>query len=120
MIPGRSSNCQHGLGQFPSTDDKSSTGLSYRAPALAFALAGAAAVHPGAYRGALQVLDARIAADAHRRVGVAHARSTAGHLPVLAEFDTIRGLAGIGAYLLRRDQVGDAVRAVLGYLVGPG
>lgn len=94
-----------------------STGLFYGAPALAFALAGAAAVHPGAYRGALQVLDARIAADAHRRVGAAHARSTAGHLPVLAEFDTIRGLAGIGAYLLRRDPGGDAVRAVLEYLV---
>jgi hypothetical protein len=51
MIPGRSSNCQHGLGQFPSTDDNSSTGLSYGAPALAFALVGAAAVHPGAYQG---------------------------------------------------------------------
>ncbi|MGH3914241.1 MAG: lanthionine synthetase C family protein [Pseudonocardiaceae bacterium] len=94
-----------------------STGLFYGAPALAFALAGAAAVHPGAYRGALQVLDTRIAADARHRVGAAHARSTAGHLSVLAEFDTIRGLAGIGAYLLRRDPVGDAVRAVLGYLV---
>lgn len=94
-----------------------STGLFYGAPALAFALAGAAAVHPGAYRCALQVLDARIAADARRRVGAAHARITAGHPPVLAEFDTIRGLAGIGAYLLRRDPVGDAVWAVLEYLV---
>lgn len=94
-----------------------SMGLFYGAPALAFALAGAAAVHPGAYRGALQVLDARIAADARRRVGAAHARIGAGHLPVLAEFDTLRGLAGIGAYLLRRDPGSEAVRAVLGYLV---
>ncbi|MGH3830822.1 MAG: lanthionine synthetase C family protein [Pseudonocardiaceae bacterium] len=94
-----------------------STGLFYGAPALAFALAGAAAAHPGAYQGTLPVLDARIAADARRRVEAAHARITAGHLPVLAEFDTIRGLAGIGAYLLRRDPAGDAVRAVLGYLV---
>ncbi len=94
-----------------------STGLFYGAPALAFALAGADAVRPGVYRGALQVLDARIAADARRRVGTARARITAGCLPVLAEFDTIRGLAGIGAYLLRRDPAGDAVRAVLGYLV---
>ncbi|MGH3870174.1 MAG: lanthionine synthetase C family protein [Pseudonocardiaceae bacterium] len=94
-----------------------STGLFYGAPALAFALTGAAVVHPGAYRDTLQILDARIAADARRRVRAAHARITAGHLPVLAEFDTIRGLAGIGAYLLRRDPVGDAVRAVLGYLV---
>jgi len=94
-----------------------STGLFYGAPAFAFALACAAAVHPNAYQGALQVLDARIVADAYRRVGIAHDRITTGHLPVLAEFDTIRGLAGIGAYLLRRDPMGDAVRAVLGYLV---
>lgn len=93
------------------------TGLFYGAPAVAYALAGAAAVRPGAYRAALASLDARIAADAHRRVDAGHARIAAGGLPVLAEFDAIRGLAGIGAYLLHRDPHGAALRAVLGYLV---
>lgn len=94
-----------------------STGLFYGAPAMAFALSSAAAVHPGAYRGALASLDARIAADARRRVQAARDRITAGRLPVLAEFDTIRGLAGIGAHLLRRDPGSEALRAVLEYLV---
>ncbi|WP_049575589.1 lanthionine synthetase C family protein [Streptomyces sp. SBT349] len=94
-----------------------STGLFYGAPAAGFALSSAAAVHPGAYRRALASLDARIAADARRRVKAARDRITAGRLPVLAEFDTIRGLAGIGAHLLRRDPQGEAVRAVLEYLV---
>jgi lantibiotic biosynthesis protein len=92
------------------------TGLFYGAPAVASALAGVAAVRPGAYRAALKFLDARIAADVHRRVGKANARIAAGRLPVISEFDTIRGLAGVGAYLLRRDPDGAALRAVLGYL----
>lgn len=95
-----------------------STGLFYGAPALACALAAAATVHPRSYRAALDCLDAQIVADTFRRVEQAHARITAGRLPLMAEFDTIRGLAGLGAYLLRRDQDGGAaLRAVLGYLV---
>lgn len=94
-----------------------STGLFYGAPAVAFALAGAAAVRPGTYRAALASVDARITADALRRVNKAHARIEAGHLPVMAEFDAIRGLAGVGAYLLHRDPDGAALRAILGYLV---
>ncbi len=95
-----------------------STGLFYGAPGVAFALAGVSAVHPGAYRGALRSLDGQITADARRRAEAAHARIAAGRLPLLAEFDTIRGLAGVGAYLLRRDRDGAALRAVLAALVG--
>ncbi|MGW4034519.1 lanthionine synthetase C family protein [Streptomyces sp. NPDC004838] len=95
-----------------------STALFYGAPAVATALAAAASVRPGAYRGALAALDARITADAHRRVDTANSRIHEGALPVMAEFDTIRGLAGIGAYLLSRTpDMDDALRAVLGYLV---
>jgi hypothetical protein len=93
------------------------TGLFYGTPAVAYALAHAAAVRPGTYRRALASLNARIAADAHRRVDTAHARIAAGHLPTMAEFDTIRGLAGIGAYLLHHDPDGPALHAILEYLV---
>lgn len=93
------------------------TGLFYGAPAVAYAFARAAAVRPGAYRSATESLDARIAADAHQRVDKAHSRIAAGRLPRMAEFDALRGLAGVGAYLLHRDPDGAALRAVLGYLV---
>jgi hypothetical protein len=89
----------------------------YGAPAVARALAGAAAVRPGTYRSALAPLARQIAADAHARVDKAHERMDAGMLPLMAEFDTIRGLAGLGAYLLHHDPDGTALRAVLGALV---
>ncbi|MEU5529340.1 lanthionine synthetase C family protein [Micromonospora chersina] len=87
------------------------------APALAHVLACAATHQPGVYAHALDGLDRAISADARRRVAAAHARIDAGELPALAEFDVIRGLAGIGAYLLRRPSAGDALHAVLEYLV---
>ncbi|MGB3441108.1 MAG: lanthionine synthetase C family protein [Actinophytocola sp.] len=93
-----------------------STGGFYGAPAVARALAGAAAVRPGAYRSALVPLVRQIAADAHARVDKAHTRMDAGMLPRMAEFDTIRGLAGLGAYLLHHDPDGTALRGVLGAL----
>ncbi len=58
---------------------------------------------PGTYQDALERLDKVITADARARVDAAHARIDAGRLPTLAEFDVIRGLTGIGSYLLRRD-----------------
>ncbi|TKG62331.1 lanthionine synthetase C family protein [Prauserella endophytica] len=94
-----------------------STGGFYGAPAVARAIAGAAAVRPGTYRSALAPLARQVAADAHARVDTAHRRMDAGELPVMAEFDTIRGLAGLGAYLLHHDHGGTALRAVLGALV---
>ncbi|EHR53481.1 hypothetical protein FHU38_000096 [Saccharomonospora amisosensis] len=94
-----------------------STGGFYGAPAVARALAGAAAVRPGTYRSALGPLARQIAADAHARADTAHTRMDAGVLPLLAEFDTIRGLAGLGAYLLHHDPGSTAMGAVLGALV---
>jgi hypothetical protein len=91
--------------------------LFYGAPALAHALACAAAHRPGSYGRALDVLDQQIATDTRRRVDDAHARIDRGSLPTLAEFDVIRGLAGVGSYLLRRDPCGETVHAVLEYLV---
>jgi hypothetical protein len=90
--------------------------LYYGAPALAFAL-HAAADRPGRYARALANLDRHIAATTRRRLEDAHARMDRGELPALAEFDAIRGLSGIGAYLLRRDPHADLIRAVLAYLV---
>jgi hypothetical protein len=58
-----------------------------------------------------------MAADVRRRLEAAHRRIDTGRLPELAEFDTIRGLAGYGAYFLRRDPAGTDVRAVLDYCV---
>ena len=94
-----------------------STGGFYGAPAVARALAGATAIRPGTYRSALAPLARQIAADAYARVDTAHSRMDAGELPPMAEFDTIRGLAGRGAYLLHHDPGSAALRAVLRALV---
>lgn len=91
--------------------------LFHGAPALAHVLACAAAARPGSYEKALEGLDRVITADVRRRAGFAQARITAGRLPALAEFDVIRGLTGVGSYLLRRDPGGEVVRAVLEYMV---
>lgn len=89
----------------------------YGAPALAHALACAAGHLPGAYQRALDTLDRQMADDVSRRVDAAHRRIDAGLLPVLAEFDTIRGLSGYGSYFLRRNPGSAALRAVLDYCV---
>nr|WP_197972611.1 lanthionine synthetase C family protein [Streptomyces gossypiisoli] len=89
----------------------------YGAPAFALALACAANHLPGAYQRALDTLDRQTAADVSRRIDAAHRRIDAGLLPALAEFDTIRGLTGYGAYLLRHNQDAAALRAVLDYCV---
>ncbi|MFE2726338.1 lanthionine synthetase C family protein [Kitasatospora sp. NPDC059327] len=91
--------------------------LYYGAPALALVLDCAAQAHPGSYQRAMDRLDRVVAADTVRRCERAEARLERGDLPKLAEFDTIRGLAGLGAVLLRRAPGGTAVRRVLGCLV---
>jgi hypothetical protein len=90
--------------------------LHYGAPALAFALHNAAH-RPACYARALDALDGHIAAATRRRLERAHTRMDRGRLPALTEFDAIRGLSGIGAYLLHRHPDGELVRAVLTYLV---
>lgn len=89
----------------------------YGAPALAHVVACAASHLPGPYQAALDSLDGQITADIGRRLDAAHRRIDTGLLPKLAEFDVIRGLCGYGAYLLRRDPGGPAVRSVLDYCV---
>ncbi|MEW2081091.1 lanthionine synthetase C family protein [Streptomyces sp. NPDC005283] len=89
----------------------------YGAPALAHALACAAEHLPGAYQRARETLDQQMSADVLRRLTAAHRRIDAGRLPELAEFDTIRGLAGYGAYFLGHDPTGTDVRAILDYCV---
>ncbi|MFE7190396.1 lanthionine synthetase C family protein [Kitasatospora sp. NPDC057541] len=91
--------------------------LYYGAPALAHTLACAAQARAGSFRRALAHLDRIVAADAVRRCDEAVARIGHGEPPALAEFDTIRGLAGVGAVLLRRAPDGEAIRRILGCLV---
>ncbi|MFF0740502.1 lanthionine synthetase C family protein [Streptomyces sp. NPDC004111] len=89
----------------------------YGAPALAHAVACAAEHLPGPYQRALDKLDTQMTADVTRRIDAAHRRLDAQLLPTLAEFDCIRGLAGHGSHLLRRDPGSPAMRAVLEYCV---
>jgi hypothetical protein len=91
--------------------------LYYGAPALAHVLACAASHQPRSYRRALDALDRDIASQAQRRVDAAHTRIEAGGLAALSEFDLIRGLTGLGAYLLRRDPHSAPVGAIVEYLV---
>ncbi|WTW93469.1 lanthionine synthetase C family protein [Streptomycetaceae bacterium NBC_01309] len=84
--------------------------LYYGAPALAHVLACS-----GRYAAPLAVLDDAIRTDVKRRLSAAHARIDRGALPALSEFDAIRGLTGLGAYLLDRDNA--TAREVLTYLV---
>ncbi|MEU5683599.1 Lanthionine biosynthesis cyclase LanC [Streptomyces venezuelae] len=90
--------------------------LYYGAPALAFAL-HAAADRPGRYSRALDTLDQYVTTAIRSRLASAHARMDRGETPELAEFDTIRGLSGMGALLLHRDVHTGLLRQVLAYLV---
>lgn len=89
----------------------------YGMPAVAQAIACAADRLPGSYQRALDTMDRQIEIDVRRRLGAAHRRIDAGCLPHLAEFDTIRGLTGYGALLLRRNSDSPTMRAVLDYCV---
>ncbi|GAB3164086.1 lanthionine synthetase C family protein [Myceligenerans halotolerans] len=83
--------------------------LFHGAPALEFVLSRAG--RPGAQvRAAVdQVVDARLESARRRRAS--------GRLPHLAEFDLIRGLTGLAALLLTRDEDSARLRDVLAYLV---
>ncbi|MGQ0774087.1 MAG: lanthionine synthetase C family protein [Pseudonocardiales bacterium] len=90
--------------------------LYFGAPTLAF-VTHAAADQPGKYERALAQLDTSTVTVTRRRLDRAHARIDRGDRPVMAEFDLIRGLAGFGAYHLRRHPHHDITRAGLSYLV---
>ena len=89
-------------------------GLWFGAPAVAFAVAAAA---PEQYRRAMTSLDDGVTQLVHARLETARARMATAVRPSLSEFDLVRGLAGLGAYLLRRKPDGDLLRRVLTYLV---
>jgi hypothetical protein len=97
-------------------DSSSNAHLYYGAPAVAFALHRAATVRPG-YERDLARLDRAVERIVLFRLGQAHARMDAGELALLSEFDTIRGLTGLGALLLARDPQGPLLRDLLAYLV---
>lgn len=90
------------------------TGLWLGAPAIAFAVATSA---PHRYRHAMNRLDAAVVHMTRARLDAADARMAAAARPSLSEFDLVRGLTGLGAYLLHRDPEGELVRLVLDYLV---
>ncbi len=98
----------------PVTAHADSCGLDRGAPAVAFTLHAAA---QPAYAPTLAVLDGHIATVTHHRLRQAHQRMDAGQLPALREYDLIRGLTGLGTYLLYRHGGGELLDGVLSYLV---
>src|SRR5699024_5960486 len=90
--------------------------LYYGVPALAFVLDRAHRVRPcsGPDRERLQRAVPDLVRD---RVGKAERARVARGLPVLAEFDAIRGLSGLGALLLEGYGPTPLVQRVLSYLV---
>ncbi|MES0836954.1 lanthionine synthetase C family protein [Nocardiopsis tropica] len=97
-------------------DSSPSAHLYYGAPAVAFVLHQASEVHPG-YERELALLDRAVERIVFSRLERAHARMDAGELVLLSEFDTIRGLTGLGALFLTRDPQGPLLRNLLAYLV---
>ncbi len=91
-----------------------SCGLYRGAPAVAFTLH--AADQPG-YAKVLATLERHVSAITRRRLENAHERISRGQLPALREFDLIRGLTGMGVYLLHRHGDSGLTRDVLSYLV---
>ncbi|MEV5413392.1 lanthionine synthetase C family protein [Thermopolyspora sp. NPDC052614] len=83
--------------------------LFHGAPALEFVLSRTGRVNRDVRTAVDRVVAARLAA--------ARRRQASGVLPHLAEFDLIRGLAGLGALLLTRDGTSPLLNEVLDYLV---
>ncbi|WP_043727675.1 lanthionine synthetase C family protein, partial [Kutzneria sp. 744] len=90
--------------------------LFFGVPALAF-LTHAAAEATGGYQRALAQLDIATQQITRVRLAAAHARIDRGERPVLAEFDLIRGLTGLGAYHLLHAPEHPVTADVLAYLV---
>lgn len=89
-------------------------GLWYGAPAVGFAIAAAA---PDRYGLVMRQLDLAVVKLVRARLADARARRAAAVRPALSEFDLVRGLAGLCAYLLRRDPASLELRQVLDYLI---
>ncbi|MDA0564876.1 lanthionine synthetase C family protein [Streptomonospora sp. S1-112] len=98
----------------PISADPDTCGLHHGAPAVAFVLHTA---NQPAYAAVLDQLDAHVAAIVLHRLDRAHDRLEAGQPPALAEYDLIRGLTGLGVYLLHRRADDELLRHILRYLV---
>ncbi|MFE3206353.1 lanthionine synthetase C family protein [Embleya sp. NPDC059237] len=83
--------------------------LFHGAPALEFVLGRAGRPDRDVQRAVDRIVTTRLAA--------AHRRQACGGLPRLAEFDLVRGLSGLGALLLTRDDTPPLLGEVLAYLV---
>ncbi len=90
-------------------------GLWHGVPAVAFALSTSAP--SGRYARARERLESAVTTLVQARLHAATSRLDAARRPALAEFDLVRGLAGLGAYLLHRAPDSPLVRRVLAYLV---
>ncbi|WP_432588514.1 lanthionine synthetase C family protein [Streptomyces sp. HD1123-B1] len=93
------------------------TGLYLGAPAVAFMLDCAVTPDVPRYQNALSAMDGHITDLAHRRVDAAETRMRSGRPAGFHEYDIFYGLAGIGAYLLRRAPTGHALERVLTHLL---
>lgn len=99
------------------TDGLSATlgsGLWFGAPAVAFALEAGAPEHYARAASGMRHIVEHLAA---RRVVLAMERIDAARRPARAEYDLVRGLTGLGAYLLLGDAGRPVLHAVLRYLV---
>ncbi|MFF8676206.1 lanthionine synthetase C family protein [Streptomyces sp. NPDC015242] len=93
------------------------TGLFLGAPAVGFLLTTVPPPFQHLYEPARKSLHKHISDLAHRRVDAARSRIRERDLATFAEYDLFYGLTGIGAYLLRTDPDGPALRRLLEYLV---
>jgi hypothetical protein len=89
-------------------------GLWYGATAVAFGIREAV---PGRYDQAARRLEQAVAKLVDTRLRAAADRMDAALRPSLSEYDLVRGLTGLGAYLLRHDPGSLRLRRVLEYLV---
>jgi hypothetical protein len=93
------------------------TGLFIGAPAVAYVLHTAATDGTPRYRPVLSDLDVHVTALIHRRIDAAHARIDRSEPGCFAEYDLLRGLTGLAAYLLAFAPGDDALGRVLAYLI---
>jgi hypothetical protein len=92
-------------------------GAFHGAPGLAFVLRVAANARPGPEGHALKTLEHATDEVVRSRIAAATDRRRCGEPAQLAEFDTLRGLAGMGMILIHRDPGSDLVRELLACLV---
>jgi lantibiotic biosynthesis protein len=90
------------------------SGLWFGAPAVAFAISVG---FPRLYTSTSKALNQAVADMTRTRLQSAYRRIAAAARPSLAEFDLVRGLTGLGAYLLHCEPDPSLLRQVLQYLV---